>query len=178
MADFAAADDKEAIEESEDGDAPIEADPGELEEPDEAPDVLDDEAALKDDVYLEWADDWGIHDEGEVSPREAIEENARILRNTNQDLWKAVDELREDVEVLREENQQLRDRLDSLEGWKGNAVKSVNQNTHDLDRLVAAVFDNEPPCPECGSGHLEADTGGFGSDTIGCSDCEYEEQLV
>jgi len=156
-----------------------------------------------DTVELEWAAESEAVPDGELPLDEAIKANATVLRGKADDfaverlqeeidtLAAEIGELREDrndlragVEELRAVVEQLRDdvggftdRLEALESWRGDTVSTVNQNIREINRLSAAVFDNGPPCPECEGGHLKTDTGGFGGDTVGCTDCEYEETL-
>lgn len=112
---------------------------------------------------------------------EAVETNAEEL--THRAPEHRVDKLEKTIDALQEENRELQEHLDaledrikSLEGWRSNTVNTVNENIRSLNRLTAAVFGHEPPCPECEDGHLEADTGGFGADKISCSNCEYEQE--
>lgn len=160
-------------------------------------------ASPGDTVVLEWAEETEAVPDGELPLDEAIKANATVLRGKADDfaverLEEEVDSLAAEIGELREERNDLRaeveelravveqlrgdiegftDRLEALESWRGGTVSTVNQNIKDINRLVAAVFDNEPPCPECEGGHLETDTGGFGDDTVGCTECEYEETL-
>jgi chromosome segregation ATPase len=149
-----------------------------------------------DTVELEWASETEAIPDGEMPLDEAIEANAHVLRGkvdefAFENLEGDVDALREEIADLREERDGLRaevetlrgevealtERIETLESWRGGTVSTVNQNIADINRLVAAVFGNEPPCPECESGHLEANYGGFSDDTIACTECEYEEQV-
>lgn len=121
-------------------------------------------------------------DDREYELAEAVEANAEEL--THRAPEHRVDKLEKTIDGLREENRDLQDQIDaleerikSLEGWRGSTVSTVNRNISDINRLTAAVFDTEPPCPECENGHLEADTGGFGADKVACTDCEYEQEL-
>ena len=153
-------------------------------------------ASPADTVELEWAAESEAVPDGELPLDEAIKANASVLRgkvdefaleNVEGDvealreeiaaLREERDDLRAEVETLRGEIDALTERLESLESWRGRTVSTVNQNIADINRLAAVVFDNEPPCPECENGRLEKDTGGFGDDTVGCTDCEYEETL-
>lgn len=173
------ADDEEQADEA---DADETEDPADLDASEEEAQSSLDEDSDTDEVYLEWADEYGVHEDGTLPLREAVEENGRIFLNAAnewqlEDAQEEIEGLRGEVAELREENQNLRERVETLESWRGGTASTVNRNLEDINRLAAAVFDNEPPCPECDDGHLEADTGGFGSDTIACSECEYEEQM-
>ena len=153
-------------------------------------------ASPDDTVELEWAAESEAVPDGELPLHEAIKANAEVLRGkvdefqfeTLEDavntLGKEIADLRDERDDLRAEVEELRavvdgfaDRLEALESWRGGTVSTVNRNIEDINRLSAAVFDTEPPCPECEDGHLEANIGGFGSDTVGCPECEYEEQV-
>lgn len=121
-------------------------------------------------------------DDREYELSEAVEANAEEL--THRAPEHRVDKLEKTIDGLREENRDLQDQIDaleerikSLEGWRGSTVSTVNRNITDINRLTAAVFGTEPPCPECENGHLEANVGGWGDDKIACSDCEYEQEL-
>lgn len=147
-------------------------------------------------VELEWAAESEAVPDGELPLAEAIKANGEMLRGMPDefafenvkdevealrveiaDLREERDALRADVDELANTVETLREQLNSLEGWRGNTVATVNQNISELNRLLAAVFDEEPPCPDCEDGHIEANVGGFSDDTVACSDCEYEEQL-
>jgi archaellum component FlaC len=113
-----------------------------------------------------------------------VERTFHELREQYQEMEDANDETREELGALQEEVAGLRDeieglneRLESLEGWRGRTVQTVNNNISDINRLAAAVFDEARPCPECDDGDLEADIGGWGGDTIGCTECEYETEV-
>lgn len=152
-----------------------ERDPEEGEETD-----TEQESAESDEtVVLAWVPG---NEDAEMPLPDAIEANATMIEgNASEDVVEAlestVEGLQDDVADLREANENLRERLQTLESWRGGTVSTVNQNIKDINRLAAAVFDNAPPCPECDAGHLEADTGGWGDNTISCSECEYEEQM-
>jgi polyhydroxyalkanoate synthesis regulator phasin len=152
--------------------------------------ITENPASAADTVQLEWAG------EGEVPLDEAIKANASVLRGKADevavesledyvealrekvaDLREERDDLRDEVDTLRGEVDGLTERVEALESWRGGTVSTVNQNIADINRLAAVVFNNEPPCPECDGGRLEANTGGFGDDTVGCTECEYEETL-
>jgi len=113
-----------------------------------------------------------------------VERTFHELREQHQEMQDANDEtraelgaLQEEIAGLRDEIETLTERVESLEGWRGRTVQTVNNNITDINRLAAAVFDEPRPCPECDNGGLEADIGGFGADTVGCTECEYETEV-
>lgn len=147
-------------------------------------------------VELEWASESEAVPEGELPLTEAVKANGEMLRGKADDfalenVETDIEALREEIADLREERdalradvdeltttvETLREQLNSLEGWRGNTVATVNQNIGEINRLLAAVFGEEPPCPDCEDGRLEPNVGGFSDDTVACSGCEYEKQL-
>ena len=137
-------------------------------------DVAGEAAAPGDEVYLEWADEWGIHDDGTLPLDEAVEENGRIFLTAATD-WQ-LEDVKEEIEDLREENQKLRQRIESLQGWKGNVVGRLNETSENVRLLLTASdLDVNGACPECSSGTLEAVTGFGQTNRIECAneDCDH-----
>lgn len=147
-------------------------------------------------VELAWATDSEAVPDRELTLAEAIEWNAEALRGVPdefafQGLEEDIDDLREEIDELRDERADLRadvdalqaevdtltDRIESLEGWKGDAVKRANDTSEHIRKLLTASdLDVQGVCPECKEAPLEKASGGWGeNDRVQCSgdECDY-----
>jgi len=101
-------DDEEEPAEAAEADAEKTEEPADLDGDEEAhqpsldEDGGDDADDADDEAYLEWADEWSVHEDGTLPLREAVEENGRMHLNAAQQ-WQ-LEEVKEEIEALREEN--------------------------------------------------------------------------
>jgi len=137
-------------------------------------DDADADADADDEVYLEWADEYGVHEDGTLPLHEAVEENGRIYLNAANE-WQ-LEDVKEEIEALREENHKLRERIDSLQGWKGNVIGRLNETSENVRLLLTeSDLDANGTCPECGDAALQKVTGFGQTNRIECSgeDCDH-----
>jgi seryl-tRNA synthetase len=151
------------------------ADPNELdEEPPADADGPDPETTTTppETVELEWVAESDTVSDGQLPLDEAIKANAQVLRSKADNF--ALDRIEEDTEglhaeiaELREERNNLRDeveelrgiatdirglreRLDSLEGWKGNVTRRLNASSENIRKLLTVSnLDAQGLCLEC-----------------------------
>lgn len=93
-------------------------------------------------------------------------------------LQRLVDELLGRLTELEEDYQNLRNYLVELENDHSGRTKTVNRNTAAVKELSAAVFDDNPKCPDCSDGHLRG-SGSWLSNKLVCSNegCGFERKI-
>lgn len=129
-------------------------------------------------VTLAWIPD---EDDPEKPLPFAVEANANMIAGMPseyevEDIERTVEGVRDDLDELREENRKLRERIDSLQGWKGNVVGRLNETSENVRLLLTASdLDVNGSCPECGGAPLEKVTGFGQTNRIECSgeDCDH-----
>jgi len=114
----------------------------------------------------------------------AIEANAgkiqeKVEKDDIERLQNRVNDLAHQIVEVEEENEALRNRLSDLERSHGTAASLINSNLGKLNRLSAAVFGNEPHCPECNEGELKI-RNNWWNKTIDCSNdrCGFKQKLA
>lgn len=170
-------DDEEEPADAADADAEL---PDDHDDHDDTEGADGDESAVEDaqTVELAWVPEG---DDPEKPLPFAVEANASMLDSVPseyelQDVERTVEGVRDDLDDLREENRQLRERIDSLEGWKGDAIRRLNETSENVRLLLSASdLDMQGSCPECGESPLEKITGFGQTNRIECSgeDCDH-----
>ena len=146
--------------------------------------------------------EWGVESEavpdGELPLDEAIKTNAQVLRGKADDfalerieedtkgLHAEIAQLREECNDLRAEVEELRavaddiwglhERLDSLEGWKGDVIRRLNEGSGTIRKLLTVSdIDAQGLCPECNDAPLEVKRPFGRSNRIECTseDCNH-----
>lgn len=93
-------------------------------------------------------------------------------------LQRLVDELLERLTDLEEDYQSLHNYLSELERNRSGRMETMTQNTETIKELSAAVFDDNPECPECRDGHLQ-NSEPWLSNQLVCSNnkCGFERKI-
>jgi len=171
MADFAPADEVEEESPAEDSETDLATD--EIEDADESEDAGEEieDTSSRETVELAWVPE---NDDPEKPIPEAIEANSRMLQGTVYEY--DLESLQDEIEDLQGENERLRERIDSLEGWKGQAVGRLNDISDNVRRLLSVSdLDVKGFCPECNDGELEVKKPLRGKSRVECSneDCGH-----
>lgn len=177
------------------------ADPNEMdEEPPADADEADPETTTTppETVELERAAESDAVPDGKLPLDEAIKANAQVLRSKadnfalerieedTKGLHAEIAELREERNNLRDEVEELRaiatdirglrERLDSLEGWKGNVTRRLNESSENIRKLLTVSnLDAQGLCPECNDAPLKTKRPFGESNRIECAgeDCDH-----
>lgn len=177
------------------------ADPDEMDErPPANTDEVDAETTTTptETIELKWAIESESVPDGELPLNEAIKANAQVLQGKADDfalerieedtkgLHAEVAELREECNDLRAEVEELRavaddiwglrKRLDSLEEWKGNLTRQLNESSENIRKLLTVSnLDAQGLCPECNDAPLEVKRPFGQSNRIKCAseDCNH-----
>lgn len=108
---------------------------------------------------------------------------ARIREKADNDdierLQNRIDDLADQVVDVHEENKTLHNRVSDLERSQRTAENFVNSNLGKLNRLLAAVFEEESRCSECNDGKLTIRDNWWNKKIV-CSNkrCEFEQNLA
>jgi len=171
MADFAPADEIEEESPAEDSETDLPTD--ETEDADDPEDAGEETeyTSSQEKVELAWIPE---NDDPEKPIAEAIEANSQMLQSTVHEY--ALETLQDEIEDLQEKNERLHERINSLEGWKGQAVRRLNDISNNVRRLLSVSdLDVKGFCPECRDGELEVKKPLRGKSRIECSneDCGH-----
>lgn len=86
-------------------------------------------------------------------------------------IQETLDRLESNYEVLDQRGQLLEDRLEQQE----LELSTVGQR---CDRVLAAIFNEKRPCPDCQNGTITQASELLRSPTIKCDTCEYTEEIA
>ena len=124
---------------------------------------------------------------GELSIEElqqAVEDNSAALEakadsNLVRSLLSRLNELQNRLIELEDNHQVIRDHLLELGERRGEWLDTVERNDEVVTQLSAAIFDDEPECPECRDGHLTTGEPWL-SKRVVCSNsaCGFEREIT
>jgi molecular chaperone GrpE (heat shock protein) len=128
-----------------------------------------------------------VEDEaGELSIEElqqAVEDNSSALEakadgDLVRSLLSRLNELQNRLIRLEDNHGVMHDYLLKLEKQRRDWLDTIDQNDEAVAQLSAAVFGDNPECPECGDGHLTSGEPWLGKRVV-CSngDCEFERSV-
>ena len=116
--------------------------------------------------------------------RRAIERNISALETKAEEdrvdsLFSYISELEDRVAKLEKNSRTLDDYLLELEQHRRGWIRTIDQNEEVVAQLVAAVFDENPECPECRDGQL-VEGNSLLTKHLVCSndDCEFQREIA
>jgi hypothetical protein len=115
--------------------------------------------------------------------QQAVEDNSAALEakadgDLVRSLLSRLNELQNRLIELEDNHQVIRDHLLELGERRGEWLDTVERNDEAVTQLSAAVFGDNPECPECEDGHLTSGEPWLGKRVI-CSngDCGFERNV-
>jgi predicted RNase H-like nuclease (RuvC/YqgF family) len=160
------------------------------EQPEDRPDEPPEEVVVAFNHNHDEVDQMSIPDDRELPLQDAVEATGIVVERTFHELREQHREMegshdetraelaaaRDQIDNLHEEIRQLRSRVESLEGWKGNASQRLNTSSENIRKLLTASdIDTQGLCPECNDAPLEVKKPFGKANRIECAgdDCDH-----
>lgn len=157
----------------------------------EQPDPTNDDAPAESDSTEERTDpeesdpvENGVDEPSIEELQQAVEDNSSALdAKADGDLVRSllsrVNELQNQLIELEDNYGVMHNYLLKLEKQRRDWLDTIDQNDEAVTQLSAAVFGDNPDCPECEDGHLTSGEPWFGNRVV-CSngECRFEKEVT
>lgn len=115
------------------------------------------------------------------STLDRLEERAGTSRSAHQSKREQIEALQQRIDAVahvEDDIETIENRLNQVETTTASLRTRLTRQEHHSARLLAAVFNESQPCPECEDGQIEQKGGVIDPYTLVCDQCDYEEQIA